>query len=106
MTAGLCEGEYFGRVVDGYRLDCVFGEALASHFWNDVLEDVAVTVTSVTDEAVFGGDIVTDYDSVGIASVGDALYVVQPLGVAGHVDVGEGIVRSFVSEQVPFEVTA
>ena len=102
----LCESEYPGRVAHSYRSNRIFRKTLASHFGNDVLENVAVAVPAIFHKPVFREDVLTDDDSVGIAGVGDALYEIQPLGVAGHVDFGQRIVRPLIAEQVPFKITA
>ena len=102
----LGESEYLGRVAHSYRSNHIFRKPHTSHFGNDVLEDVSVTVPAISDKPVLRGNVLTNYDFVGIAGVGHALDVVQPLGIAGHVDVGERIVRPLIAKQVPFKVTA
>ena len=87
----LCKSEYPGRVAHSYRSNVIFRKPLASHFGNDVLENVAVAVPAIANKPVLGGDVLTNDNPVGVAGVGDALYEVQPLGVAGQVDFGESV---------------
>ena len=52
-TRTLCESKYPGWVVHSYRSNRVFRKTLASHSRNDVLENVAVTVSSISNKPVF-----------------------------------------------------
>ena len=55
----LCESEQPSRVVHGYRSNRIFRKALASHFGNDVLKNVAVAVPAISNKSVFREDVVT-----------------------------------------------
>ena len=79
----LCESEYPGRVAHGNRSNHIFRKTLASHFGNDVLENVAVAVPAIFHETVFRADVLANDDFVGVAAVCYAPYEIQPLGIAG-----------------------